>query len=67
MLDPPFDSGLLAPALSAAARLTRPGGLVYVESGEPLAEAAVAALGLESIRAARAGRVRFHLLRRASQ
>jgi 16S rRNA (guanine(966)-N(2))-methyltransferase RsmD len=67
MLDPPFDSGLLAPALSAAARLTRPGGLVYVESGEPLAEAAVAALGLEPVRTARAGRVRFHLLRRASQ
>jgi len=67
LLDPPFDTGLLAPALAAAARLTRPGGLIYAESCEPLEGAALGALGLEPVRAARAGRVRFHLLRRASQ
>jgi 16S rRNA (guanine966-N2)-methyltransferase len=31
-LDPPFDSGLLARLASALPRLTRPGGMVYVES-----------------------------------
>lgn len=35
-IDPPFDSGLLAPALEAAARLLVDGGCVYVESGQPL-------------------------------
>ena len=31
-LDPPFDSGLLARLAAALPRLTRPGGMVYVES-----------------------------------
>jgi 16S rRNA (guanine(966)-N(2))-methyltransferase RsmD len=66
-LDPPFDSALLAPALAEAARLTRSGGLIYVESGAVLHDAALAALGLELLRSGRAGRVFFHLLRRATQ
>jgi 16S rRNA (guanine(966)-N(2))-methyltransferase RsmD len=66
-LDPPFDSPLLAPALAEAARLTRAGGLVYAESGAALREETLAALGLDAIRSGRAGRVFFHLLRRASQ
>ena len=32
-LDPPFDSGLLARLAAALPRLTRPGGMVYIESG----------------------------------
>lgn len=66
-LDPPFDSPLLAPALAEAARLTRPSGLIYAESGAALRDASLAALGLELVRSGRAGRVFFHLLRRATQ
>jgi len=64
-LDPPFDSDLLEPALRAAARLVSAGGLVYAESGAPLAEEAAAACGLRIVRAQRAGHVHFHLLQRA--
>ena len=38
LLDPPFDSGLASTAAAAAARLVVPGGFLYVESGEALAE-----------------------------
>ncbi len=37
-IDPPFDSGLLPPALAAAARLIVPNGLMYAESDEELDE-----------------------------
>jgi len=62
-VDPPFDSNLLAPAVAAAARLVSPGGVVYVESGAPVDEALIAAAGLQAVRASRAGRVFFCLLR----
>jgi 16S rRNA (guanine966-N2)-methyltransferase len=61
LLDPPFDAGLTAPALAAALPLVRENGFVYVEAAEPLAEAPA---GWEIRRAARAGAVHFHLLRR---
>jgi len=64
-LDPPFDSDLLEPALRAAARLVSVEGLIYAESGAPLAEEAAAACGLRIVRAQRAGHVHFHLLQRA--
>ena len=64
-LDPPFDSDLLEPALRAAARLVSARGLVYAESGAPLAEQSAAACGLRIVRAQRAGHVHFHLLQRA--
>ena len=38
LLDPPFDSGLAPTAAVAAARLVVPGGFLYVESGEALAD-----------------------------
>ncbi len=65
-LDPPFDAGVLAPALAAAARLVRPRGLVYVESASPLPAAAdgtIDVAGLRLERTGRAGLVHFHLLR----
>ena len=37
-VDPPFDAELAPAAATAAARLVVPGGFLYVESGEPLAE-----------------------------
>ncbi len=62
LLDPPFDAGLVEPALAAALRLLAPGGLAYVESGAALTGAAAAGAGFTIVRAARAGRVHFHLL-----
>jgi 16S rRNA (guanine966-N2)-methyltransferase len=64
-LDPPFDSGLLEPALAQAARLVASDGVVYVESRAAIDADSVAALGLQSVRAARAGQVHFELLQRA--
>jgi 16S rRNA (guanine(966)-N(2))-methyltransferase RsmD len=66
LLDPPFDSGLQAPALAAARRVVRADGLVYLEAPAPLAAAEARAQGFEIVRAGRAGRVAFHLLRPAA-
>ena len=60
LLDPPFDSGLLVPALQAAAALLVDGGYAYVESPAPVD---AASLGFEAWRSARAGAVHFALLR----
>jgi 16S rRNA (guanine(966)-N(2))-methyltransferase RsmD len=61
-LDPPFGAGLLWPAIEAVCPLLAAGGLIYAESDAPIAPADAAAHGLELLRAARAGRVCFHLL-----
>ena len=61
LLDPPFESDLLAPALEAAARVLRPGGFVHAESPRLLAEPPP---GLAPWRQAQAGQVRHYLLRR---
>ncbi|HEU0203500.1 MAG TPA: RsmD family RNA methyltransferase [Burkholderiaceae bacterium] len=61
-LDPPFDAGLLEPALEQACRLLAPGGLIYVETGMPLEAGRVHALRLSPVREGRAGRVWFYLL-----
>ncbi|WP_173430667.1 16S rRNA (guanine(966)-N(2))-methyltransferase RsmD [Cupriavidus basilensis] len=62
-LDPPFAEDWLGPALEHAARLSRPGGAVYVETDRALIgpDAPVPA-ALEIVRHARAGAVHFHLL-----
>ena len=65
-LDPPFDSPLLAPALAAAGRIAAVGGFVYAEGPQPVDPLAMAAAGLESWRAGRAGAVHFELLRKAA-
>jgi 16S rRNA (guanine966-N2)-methyltransferase len=66
LLDPPFGSAptspILQPALAACVRLLAPGGLIYVESAQPLAQADLAPLALRPIRNGRAGRVSFQLL-----
>jgi 16S rRNA (guanine(966)-N(2))-methyltransferase RsmD len=61
-LDPPFASGLLWPAIAASMRLLDAGGLIYAESDAPMAPADAGVRGLDIVRAARAGRVCFHLL-----
>jgi 16S rRNA (guanine966-N2)-methyltransferase len=63
LLDPPFDAGLQAPALAAAAPLVPPGGLVYLESPAALTPTDTLS-GLALARQGRAGAVHYHLLRR---
>lgn len=65
-VDPPYESGLLAAALSAAARLASEGGFVYAEAPRSLDETELAAAGFMIVRSARAGRVHSHLLQRRS-
>lgn len=65
LLDPPFDAGLAAPALAAAAPLLAGRGFVYLETAatdaaEPLP------VGLEPVRELKAGAVRARLFRRAA-
>lgn len=61
-LDPPFDAGLLAPALRAVVPLLAPRGLIYAEGDVPITPEQAQALGLHIVREGRAGKVRFHLL-----
>jgi 16S rRNA (guanine(966)-N(2))-methyltransferase RsmD len=63
LLDPPFGAGLQPAALALAAPLVGPGGSLYLESPAVLTEAEVPA-GFALWRAARAGLVHYHLLRR---
>ena len=58
-IDPPFDSGLLAAALTAAARLVTQDGLIYVETGGPVKESLLSLHRLYPARSGRAGRVHF--------
>ena len=62
-LDPPFGSGLMAPALRAVRPLLDASGLIYAEGPEPADPALLAGEGLEIVRDGRAGVVYFHLLR----
>ena len=58
-LDPPFDSPVTVDALAGAARIVRPGGRVYVESGQAVEVSQ--SVPLEKLREGRAGSVRFAL------
>ena len=62
LLDPPFDAGLAGPAAALGAPLVAPGGFLYLESAEPLAELPA---GLLAWRQVKAGAVHAQLLRRA--
>ena len=65
-LDPPFAAGIEPKALAAALGVLAPEGLIYLESPEVFSAESAAAAGLEILRQDRAGRVAFHLLRRAN-
>jgi 16S rRNA (guanine(966)-N(2))-methyltransferase RsmD len=58
LLDPPFDAGLGVSAAAQAARLVVPGGYVYLEGPQALAEAPA---GLTPYRSLRAGAVHAQL------
>jgi len=60
LLDPPFDAGLHASATVAARSLLKPGGWLYVESGDAMDAPA----GFEPHRHLKAGAVHAHLWRR---
>jgi 16S rRNA (guanine(966)-N(2))-methyltransferase RsmD len=61
-LDPPFENtALYGPALRAAARALRPGGVVYLEAARRWAEE-LASVGLGVFRYLKAGAVHAHLL-----
>lgn len=62
LLDPPFAEDLSAPAATAARRLVRPDGLVYLEAGRAFDDDAVRAWGYSLHRHLRAGAVHAHLL-----
>lgn len=62
LLDPPFDAGLHARALQAAAPLLAPGGWLYLEA----AQAWDPPEGLQAHRYLKAGTVHAHLWRRAA-
>ena len=64
LLDPPFDAGLLPRAVAAAAPLVVPGGCLYAESPDALADTDLP-VGFELWRQGRAGLVHYHLLQRA--
>lgn len=64
-LDPPFDAGLFELALQAARPLLAQDGLVYLEADRAFDAAALAPLGFELWRSAKAGNVHYHLLRLA--
>jgi 16S rRNA (guanine966-N2)-methyltransferase len=67
-LDPPFESiALYEPALRAAARALRPGGVAYLEAPRQWNDEELAAFGLASFRYLKAGAVHAHLLRLASE
>lgn len=72
-LDPPYASGLLEPAVLAAARSLREGGLITVERPSPLdaewlkgLEEAESGVQLDVLASARAGAVHYGVLRPAS-
>jgi 16S rRNA (guanine(966)-N(2))-methyltransferase RsmD len=60
-IDPPFDSGLVEPAVAAAARLLVPDGFVYIEAGSAVAPDVMSPKGLTLHRQGKAGAVHFHL------
>lgn len=62
-LDPPFETNLMQPALKAATRVLADDGLIYVESGAAITSSKWVEHALKEVRASRAGRVHFYLLR----
>ena len=63
-IDPPFGAAALySPALAAAARALKGGGVVYLEAPRRWAEADLAPFGLAEFRYLRAGAVHAHLLK----
>ncbi len=67
LLDPPFDSTLLAQALPEAARVLAPQGFVYLEAPRRWLDDELAGLGLALYRYLKAGAVHAHVLQRVNR
>ena len=65
-LDPPFDSHVFEPALTAAANAVAMAGWVYLEAPQAWPDDALRAFGLQTHRYLRAGAVHAHLLQPVS-
>jgi 16S rRNA (guanine(966)-N(2))-methyltransferase RsmD len=65
-IDPPFDSALWLPALTAASRAIAPQGWIYLEAPVAWTDVQLAPLGLVLHRHLKAGAVHAHLLRAAT-
>ncbi len=63
-VDPPFDAGVFAAALAAAAQLPVDGGFVYLEANVEWPRESLEAMGLRPVRHLRAGAVHAQLLQR---
>jgi 16S rRNA (guanine966-N2)-methyltransferase len=63
-LDPPFGQERLAAALPLSIALCAPSAMIYVEAEQPLTDAMLDSLKLETYRADKAGEVFYHLLQR---
>lgn len=64
LLDPPFESTRVQPALQAAARAVAASGFVYLESPRAWSDEELATFGLARMRYLKAGAVHAHLLKR---
>jgi 16S rRNA (guanine966-N2)-methyltransferase len=62
LLDPPFDAKISEAALRQALPLLSLGGMIYLESGEPISAQVLLEQGLQIHRQGRAGMVHYHLL-----
>ena len=63
-LDPPFDSSLFEPAVSAAACAVSTAGFIYLEAPVKWSDGSLEAAGLRLHRHLKAGQVHAHLLQR---
>ncbi len=63
-IDPPFDAPIFDKALAAAAHAVSLQGAIYLEAPKAWADADLADLGLQVVRAGKAGKVYYHLLKR---
>jgi 16S rRNA (guanine966-N2)-methyltransferase len=63
-LDPPFSSDLFMPALKAASRIAKLGGLIYLESDRVWTNEELAPLTLSVTKQGKAGMVCYHLLQK---
>jgi 16S rRNA (guanine966-N2)-methyltransferase len=63
-IDPPFDAPIFDKALAAAAHAVTAQGAIYLEAPKAWVDADLVDWGLEVVRAGKAGKVHYHLLKR---
>ncbi len=66
-IDPPFDAPIFDKALAAAAHAVTAQGAIYLEAPKAWVDADLVGWGLQVVRAGKAGKVHYHLLKRLTQ